>query len=202
MRPALHDLERFLHDRSLRPLVQAAIVHYQFEAVHPFGDGNGRVGPLLTPLVLVERGLLPQLLLCLSAYVERPGDAYYDRLLHVSTHGEWVAWITYFLRGVRDQAESAADLADRLLALQTKHREALQAARRTANALALVDHLFVNPIVSASSVRRALGVSAPTALNTIRILGKAGILREITGRKWGMAFRADGLLALLRADDR
>jgi Fic family protein len=201
MREALDDFERLLHERTLRPLIQAAIVHYQFEAIHPFGDGNGRVGRLLALLFLAERGLLPQPLLYLSAYFERTRSTYYDLLLRVSTHGDWTAWLTYFLDGVRVQARNAADLADRLLALQARYRTALQSARRTANSLALVDHLFANPIVSAASVQRALGLSAPTALSTIRSLEQEGIVREITGRRWGMAFQADEILQLLRGED-
>jgi Fic family protein len=201
MREALDDFERFIHERTLRPLIQAAMVHYQFEAIHPFGDGNGRVGRLLALLFLAERGLLPQPLLYLSAYFERTRSTYYDLLLRVSTHGDWTGWIIYFLEGVRIQAANAADLADRLLALQATYRTALQSARRTANALALVDHLFVNPIVSASSVQRALGLSAPTAMSTIRILEKEGIVREVTGRRWGMAFQADEVLRVLRGED-
>lgn len=201
MRDALDDFERFLHERTLRPLIQAAVAHYQFEAIHPFGDGNGRLGRLLVLLFLAERGLLPQPLLYLSAYFERTRSTYYDLLLRVSTHGDWTSWITYFLEGVRVQAGNASDLADRLLGLQAHYRTTLQSSRRTANALALVDHLFVNPIVSAASVQRALGLSAPTALSTIRILEQEGIVREITGRRWGMAFQADEILQLFRGED-
>jgi Fic family protein len=201
MRERLDDFERFLHDRTHRPLVQAAVVHHLFEAIHPFGDGNGRVGRLLVLLFLAERGLLPQPLLYLSAFFERTRGTYYDLLLRVSTHGDWDAWLRYFLEGVRVQATDAADRADRLLALHAGYREELQRSRTTANALALVDHLFVNPIVSASSVERALHVSAPTARATIRALEERGFVREITGRKWGMAFQADEILQLLRGED-
>ena len=200
MRERLDDFERFLHERGLRPLVQAAVVHYQFEAIHPFGDGNGRVGRLLVLLFLAERGLLPQPLLYLSAFFERTRATYYDLLLRVSTHGDWDAWLRYFLEGVRVQAGDAAELADRLLALQARYREVLQGSRTTSNALALVDQLFANPIVSASSTQRVLGVSAPTALSTIRMLEKRGIVREITGRRWGMAFQADEIFELLRGE--
>ena len=198
----LNDLERFVRSESELPfLVRMALIHYQFEAIHPFGDGNGRVGRLLVLLFLAERGLLPQPLLYLSAYFERTRSTYYDLLLRVSTHGDWIGWITYFLEGVRVQAANATELADRLLGLQARYRTALQSARRTANSLALVDHLFVNPIVSASSVQRALGISAPTALATIRILEREGMVREVTGRKWGMAFQADEILELVRGED-
>lgn len=199
MRELLDDFERLLHDRAHRPLVQAAVVHHQFEAIHPFGDGNGRVGRLLVLLFLAERGLLPQPLLFLSAFFERTRSTYYDLLLRVSTHGDWDAWLRYFLEGVRAQASEAADLADRLLALHARYRQELQRSRTTANALALVDQLFINPIVSASSVQRALGVSAPTARAAIRALEERGIVREITGRSWGRVFHANEIFRLLRS---
>jgi len=200
MRERLDDFERFLHERTLRPLVQSAIAHHQFEAIHPFGDGNGRVGRLLVLLFLAERGLLPQPLLYLSAFFERTRSTYYDLLLRVSTHGDWDAWLRYFLEGVRVQATDAADRADRLLALHARYRDELQGSKATANALALVDHLFVNPIASASSVQRALGVSAPTARATIRTLEDRGIVHEITGKSWGRVFRAGEILQLLRSE--
>jgi cell filamentation protein, protein adenylyltransferase len=198
MQELLHDLEDFLHEKTLRPLVQAAIVHYQFEAIHPFGDGNGRVGRLLIPLFLRDRGLLPQPLLYLSAYFERSRFDYYEKLLRVSTHGDWNDWIFYFLRGVSIQAQEAADLADRLLALHKRYRESLQAKRVTANVLALIDALFENPLVYATRAEEILKVSAPTARATIGTLEKEGILREITDRRWRKIYRADAIYDLLR----
>lgn len=200
MRECLDDFERFLHDRSLRPLVQAAVVHYQFEAIHPFGDGNGRVGRLLMGVFLTERGLLSEPLLQLSPYIERTRGAYYDGLLRVSTHGDWDGWVCYMLEGVRIQADEAAALADRLLELQTRYRELLQSRRGTANAIALVDHLFVNPLVTARRARELLGVSDPTARATIRALERAGILREVTSRRWGQVFRADEIYGAIGAE--
>src|SRR5205814_8696393 len=106
--------EMFLHDRSLPPLYQAALMHYQFEAIHPFLDGNGRVGRLLITLFLVERKLLPTPLLYLSAFFEATRRDYYDRLLAVSQRGEWPGWIEYFLNGVARQAEDALSRAERI----------------------------------------------------------------------------------------
>jgi Fic family protein len=196
----LDDLERFLHEETLRPLVQAAILHYQFEAIHPFGDGNGRVGRLLIPLFLRDRGLLPQPLLYLSAYFERSRSEYYDKLLRVSTHGDWDDWIRYFLLGVSAQAREAADLADRLLALHNRYREELQAQHVTANALALIDALFENPLIYTKRAETVLGVSAPTARATIKTLEEQGVLREITNRNWRKLYQADEIYALLRGD--
>jgi Fic family protein len=198
MRDLLGDLDKFLNEEALRPLVQAAIVHYQFEAIHPFGDGNGRVGRLLVPLFLRDRGLLPQPLLYLSAYFERSRSEYYDRLLQVSTHGAWDDWIRYFLIGVSTQAQEAADLADRLLALHGRYREELQAKHVTANVLALIDALFENPLVYTKRAETVLGVSAPTARATIKALEDHGILREITNRNWRKIYEAEEIYSLLR----
>lgn len=201
MHRLLDDFERFLHEQErLRPLVQAAVMHYQFEAIHPFGDGNGRVGRLLVPLFLRDRGLLPQPLLYLSAYFERTRADYYEALMRVSTHGDWLTWIEYFLAGVRDQAQEAAALADRLVTLHQRYREKLQAAEVTANALALIDALFVNPLVDTKRAEEVLKVSAPTARATIKTLESHGILQEITGRSWGKIYEAGEIAALIRGD--
>jgi Fic family protein len=200
MNDLLYDFEHFLHERSLRPLIQAAVVHYQFEAIHPFGDGNGRVGRLLLTLFLRDRGLLPQPLLYLSAYFERNRADYYEGLMRVSTHGDWDRWIRFFLVGVRQQAKDAADLADSLLGLQASYREALQSAHVTSNTLALLDSLFMNPLIDTKLAISVLGVSAPTARATINVLARQSILREVTGRKWGKVYRADEIYSALRGD--
>jgi Fic family protein len=198
MRAALNDFEKFLHDQALPPLVVAALAHYQFEAIHPFGDGNGRIGRLLISLLLHERGLLPQPLLYISAYFERSGANYYDRLLRVSTHGDWLGWLTYFLDGVTMQAQAAVDDAERLLDLQARYHDLLSAARARQAAHQLVDHLFINPYVAAPRAAEVLGVSPPTARAAIRDLEAQGILRELTGRKWGQLFLADDVLQAAR----
>jgi Fic family protein len=198
MERCLDDFERFIHEDSLLPLVQAAVLHYQFEAIHPFGDGNGRVGRLLIALFLRDRGLLPQPLLYLSAYFERTRDEYYDRLMAVSTDGDWDGWLSYFLAGVSVQAQEAADLADRLLAMQERYRAELMDSHVTANVLALVDQLFINPLVTTRRVQNLLGVSAPTARAAIKTLEQEGILRETSGRNWGRVYQADEVDRLLR----
>lgn len=201
MRGCLDELEAFMHDRSLPPLVQAAVLHYAFEAIHAFGDGNGRVGRLLNGLFLHERELLSQPLLYLSAYFEGTVSTYYELLMRVSTHGDWDTWLNYFLRGVRDQAADAARLADALLSLQSAYRERLQVARATTNVMALSDQLFVTPVVTTASVQRALGVTAPTARASIRALEQHEILHERTGRKWRRIYDAREVLDLLRGPD-
>lgn len=198
MAACLDDLDKFMHDRTLRPLVQAAVLHYQFEAIHPFGDGNGRVGRLLMGLFLNERELLPQPLLYLSAYFERTRDVYYDGLFRVSTDGDWDGWIRYVLAGVRVQADAAIVLADRLQELNGQYRERLLAANATSNALALADHVFISPYVTIPMVRDRMGVTHPTARAAIRALEEQGILNERDpGRKWGKVFTADDVYALI-----
>lgn len=199
MKRLLEDLDEFLNEEALRPLAQAAVVHYQFEAIHPFGDGNGRVGRLLIPLFLRNRGLLPQPLLYLSAYFERSRPEYYERLLRVSTHGDWDGWIRYFLIGVSRQAGEAIDLADKLLALHNRYREELQAERVTANVLRLIDALFENPLIYTKRAEMVLGVSAPTARATIKALEDHGVLREITDRNWKKIYEANEIYSLLRS---
>jgi Fic family protein len=198
MKIALSNLEAFLHDDSLPPLVVAALSHYQFEAIHPFGDGNGRVGRLLISLLLHERGLLPQPLLYISAYFERSGAEYYDRLLRVSTHGDWHGWLTYFVEGVEVQSQAAVEDAERLLDLQSRYRELLAQAKARAGARALIDQLFVNPYTTATRAAGLLDVSGPTARAAIHDLVEQGILREITGKKWGQIFLADEILQAAR----
>lgn len=202
MNECLNDLDHFMNDRSLPPLVQMAVVHYQFEAIHPFGDGNGRVGRLLMGIFLNERGLLPEPLLYLSAYLERSREAYYDGLMRVSTHGDWDGWLRYLLEGVRVQADEAIFLADRLEELTARYRNQLRDARATVNALALVDHLFVAPFVTAKSVTDVLRVSHPTARATIRALEEIGILREQDpSRRWGKAFVATEIYSAIRGEE-
>jgi Fic family protein len=197
----LGDLEGFLHDDTLPPLVQVALAHYQFEAIHPFRDGNGRVGRLLVSMFLCERGLLPQPLLYLSAYFERTRADYYDLLMRVSTHGEWDAWVRYFLEGVRAQATEAVEDTQRLLSLRERYRASLTKAKARPTAMQLLDGLFVNPYLTVRAASEKLEVSDPTARAAIAALFDQGILVEVSGRKWGKLFLAAELLTALRGHD-
>src|SRR5436309_5025335 len=146
MTQALRDFEKYLHEPPvLPPLVRLALIHYQFEAIHPFLDGNGRIGRLLITLLLCAEGLLPQPLLYLSAYFERHRLEYYRLLLAVSQSGGWSEWICFFLRGVAEQSNDAIRRSDRLLQLMQDYRERLQSARTSALLLQLVDRLFMTP---------------------------------------------------------
>ena len=188
----LSDWERFLHERHQLPdLVQCALMHEQFEAIHPFLDGNGRVGRLLITLFLTERGRLFQPLLYLSAYFEAHRQAYYDALQRVRTDGDWAGWLGFFLRGVEETAREAVHQASRLTDLYDAFRLRL---RQKPNALALLDELFVNPYVTVSRAARALKVSDPTARQAIVLLEGAGLLEEISGRSWRRLYLARPIL--------
>jgi Fic family protein len=192
MNDLLDDWERFLHDRDSFPdLIQAAIMHAQFEAIHPFLDGNGRVGRLLITLFLVERRRLPEPLLYLSAFIEAHRNDYYDLLQRVHTHGDWEGWLRYFLTGVAEIAMEASRRAEALLAMRDRLRADLIKKPRAA---ALVDHLFANPYVTVARAARLLKVTNPTARNAVEALVKHGVLVEQSGRQWGRMYLAKPIL--------
>jgi Fic family protein len=195
MHEALKEWERFLHDRETLPdLVQCALIHEQFEAIHPFLDGNGRVGRLLITLFLCERKRLSEPLLYLSAYFESNRAHYYDALQAVRTEGDWPSWLRYFLTGVDQAARWAATQARDLVATRERFRAQLGASARD---LALLDELFRQPYVTVASASRILGVSSPTAAKAIKRLEAAGLLVEVTGREWGRVFEAKPILEIL-----
>lgn len=189
---SLHDWERFLHVRGELPdLVQCAIVHEQFEAIHPFLDGNGRLGRLLVTLFLAERGRLSQPLLYLSSYIEARKQEYYERLQRVRTDGDWPGWIRFFLDGVTETAREGIGQATRL----TELRESLRMRLRTKpKALALLDELFFNPFMTTPRAARLLNVTPPTARQAIQALQDAGLLQEAEGRSWRKLFLARPIL--------
>jgi Fic family protein len=192
MTALLSDWERYLHERGTVPdLVQCAIMHEHFEAIHPFLDGNGRVGRLLITLFLIERGRLAQPTLYLSDFIERHRSSYYDLLRRVRTEGDWISWIRYFLRGVETIAKDAAVRAQRLLGL----REGL--LRATGGAPELADRLLANPYITITDAAKVLEVTAPTAGRVVGNLVDRGILRETTGRNWGRIYVASEVLGAL-----
>jgi Fic family protein len=193
MHLALDMLEKFFHAPSDLPLLtRLGLIHYQFEAVHPFLDGNGRVGRLLISLLLRQWELLPHPLLYLSAYFERNRSEYYDRLLAVSRRGDWEGWLRFFLTGVRDQSREAAILVKNLQQLRERYHQQL-AGRRSAVRLAeAADFLLGNPIVSVRGLQVGLELADfKTAQRYIDTLEQAGILREVTGRRRNRLYRAN-----------
>jgi Fic family protein len=195
MHEALDRWEKFLHRRDEFPdLVQCALMHEQFETIHPFIDGNGRIGRLLITLFLIDRGRLREPVLYLSEYIESHREDYYARLQRVRTHGDWDAWLRFFLQGVAETAGHGVRQAKALTDLRQQWREKLA---KTPRAAALLDRLFANPYISASAAAAALDVSLPTARATITQLEKAGLLRETTRRNWGRMWLATPILEAL-----
>lgn len=183
MNDALSDLERFLHERDLPNLVALALAHYQFETIHPFLDGNGRIGRLLVPLALCQRGVLARPMLYLSEFFERHRSQYYHLLFESSATGDPIPWINFFLDGVAQQSRDAEERTVTLVDLQRDIREELLAARVTNTTMRLAESLLDRPYVTAKRVTRQFDVSAPTAQKAIVSLVDQGILTEITGRK-------------------
>jgi Fic family protein len=174
----LGNLERYIHQpHEYPPLVRAALVHYQFEAIHPFQDGNGRIGRLLIVLCLLHWKVLRCPLLWLSAYFERHRDQYYDHLLAVSQRGAWREWLMFFLRGVYQESVDALRRVEAVMDLQQKWRNRLLATRqRSAKAMKMLEHLFVWPAVTIPQVQGLLGVSYRAAKMLVERLIAAGIL--------------------------
>jgi len=180
MATALDQLERYIHEPSqLPPLVEIGMIHYQFETIHPFLDGNGRLGRLLIAFLLVERDLLPQPLLYLSAYFERHRSDYYDRLQAVRERGEMTQWLDFFIAGVREQAAEAVRCAEELADLRETYRVRLSGSR--SRAIEVVDLLFQNPVLVASRVASELSVTGQSAMNHLRRLQTEGIVQELPG---------------------
>jgi Fic family protein len=198
MRQALQSLETYLRSPSpLPPLVRIALVHYQFEAIHPFLDGNGRVGRLLVSLLLQEWGLLPQPLLYLSAYFERERDGYYDSLASVSLAGGWERWVRFFLRGVEVESRDVVDRALRLADLRAAHHERVRGAQGEMQPASLVDHLFERPALDIAGAKERLGVTFGAAAHHVQRLIDVGILQEVTRRDRNRVFVAWEILDLL-----
>jgi Fic family protein len=178
MNGALADMEKFWHATSPLPFVmRLALVHYQFETIHPFLDGNGRIGRLLIILMLCAEKVLPQPMLYLSAYFERNRTEYYQRLLAVSQDGRWTEWISFFLRGVAEQSRDAITRSEKLLALWKDYRSKLQSVRSSALLLKLVDRLFTHPYLTVVVAQKVLKVTYRAAQLNVEKLVDAGILR-------------------------
>ncbi len=182
--PLLDNLEHFLNQPGDVSIVaQLAIAHYQFEAIHPFFDGNGRLGRLMIAFMLHARDVLPKPMLYLSAYFEEHDREYRDHLLAVSQHAAWDAWILFVAEGIREQAGDVVARTNQLLQLQTTYRHNLQEKGHSANALRLVDQLFTSPYITATGVAAILDVTFKTAGNTIDRLMEEHILQELDPRR-------------------
>jgi Fic family protein len=199
---AMSDLEKFHHDAEceLPLLVRVALEHYQFETIHPFRDGNGRIGRLLIVLSLIERGRLPAPLLYPSRYFERNREQYADLLLRVSQKSDFVAWIQFVLRGLVESADDARVQVEGLLGLRERLQAKFQAARSSALLLKLVDRLFQSPAITLGDAARVLEVTPAAANANVHKLVEAGILTEVTGRKRNQIFVAKDIVAFIREE--
>ncbi|PAT39521.1 cell filamentation protein Fic [Vandammella animalimorsus] len=193
------DLEKFWHNQMIAVphLVRIAISHYQFETIHPFLDGNGRIGRLLIPLYLVSNGLLAKPSLYLSDFFERHRGSYYDALTRVRASGDMGHWVRFFLQGVLETATKGRDTFSKVLALRTDvEQRILTLGKRVPNARATLNLLYRRPMVASSDLERELQVSAPTAQALIKDLIRLGILVEITGQNRWRLYAFDAYLNL------
>jgi Fic family protein len=199
MKKALHEFELFLHrERQLPDLVHVGLAHAQFETVHPFLDGNGRVGRLLITFLLVYRGVMHRPLLYLSLYLKRHRAEYYDRLMGVRESGDWEGWMRFFLKGVAETAAEATSTARAILALREQHRALVQEEGLGFNGIRLVESLYENPLVHIKLAADLLDVHYVTASKLVERFVELKLLSEITGRKRDRIFSYDPYLALFR----
>jgi len=187
----LSDLEKYIHrDEDLPLLVRAALVHVQFETIHPYLDGNGRIGRLLVTLLLEHWKLLSEPLLYLSLFFKRHRAEYYRLLNAVRLEGDWESWVSFFLEGVSTIADEAVDTARDLFILVNKDRaRVLSAPNASVMAARLLDQLPRHPIMTIPAVVKLLETTKPTAAKAVTVLEEVGILRETTGRRRDRAFR-------------
>lgn len=196
---ALGDLENFLHATDdLPPLVKIALAHVQFETIHPFLDGNGRVGRLLITFLLTERGVLHKPVLYLSHYFKQHRQTYYEHLQAVRDQGAWEAWLAFFLRGVIEVAGEAAETARRILQLREQHRSAIttQLGRAAGNGHKVLESLFDRPIVAVNDVQKMTGTTYAAANILVSRLVTLGVLSEMTGYARNRRFRYAPYIAL------
>jgi len=193
------DLELFWHNEEITVphLIRVAISHYQFETIHPFLDGNGRIGRLLIPLYLINHKLLTKPSLYLSAYFERNRASYYDALMQVRIGNDLIHWIRFFLTGVMEIAAAGRDVFRKILDLRIKtEKQVFSLGKRAAKAKAALDFLYRQPLVDAIALEQELGISRATAHNLINEFAGLGILMETTGQQRGRIFSFDDYLRL------
>lgn len=198
---AMGDLENYLNSKlSLPLLVKCGLAHGQFEMIHPFLDGNGRLGRLLITFLLCQQAVLKRPLLYLSAYFKENQDEYYARLYAISNEGDWEGWLKYFLKGVGQVSREATDTARAIIAMREEHRQVIQKEVAGRNGQPLLDHLCQNPVVMVASIERYLGVSYVTANNLAHAFEGLGILEEVTQRPRSKIYLYRPYLDILNRD--
>lgn len=199
MHLALDDLEKFIHANSDIPaIVRAGLIHYQFEAIHPFLDGNGRMGRLLTDMLFYQWGYLAHPVLNLSVYFDRYRFQYYDFLLSVSQEGKWKEWLSFFLRGVTEQSKRAVYSIKRLQEIRQNYQVYIDQDRNAARMAAVIDYLFTRPMLSAKQLSNDIGMPFKTAVDYLNKLEKQGLVREITGYARNRIYQADEVLQVVK----
>lgn len=198
----MSDLERFVHDTriELPQLIRIALTHYQFETIHPFQDGNGRVGRLLITLQLCDGARLTKPLVYVSGHFEKHRAEYYDRLLAVSMVGDWVGWILFFLEAIESTCRDALRRSDDLLQLQQEYHARVRVPRASALLPKIIDQLFVQQWLTVSVVSRECGITPPAATGLIRKLEAVDIIREVTGARYGRTWFAPGVIDIIRRE--
>jgi Fic family protein len=197
----LSDWERFLNEETrIPPLVQCALMHYQFEAIHPFLDGNGRVGRLLIVLFLYSSGHLPSPVLYLSPFFERHRAEYYEHLRGVTERGDWNSWLEFFLRGVIIQCRDAFVRSARLLRFHEESRILLVQHRAPPSAHKLLEEIFLNPATTPAMAAERMSMTVMSATRAIQALAERNIIEEVTGRRRDRVFVARRLLHAIEAD--
>jgi Fic family protein len=197
-------LEKFLHDDPVKTpaLIKAALTHVQFETIHPFLDGNGRVGRLLIPMILHQEQVLHYPLLHLSLFFKEHRARYYELLQEVRLHGNWEAWIDFFLQGVRDIAErTVTDIRGALTLFEQDSERIRQMGRPARSCLRIHDRLRVRPVTSIAALTSATGMSPTTVASSLARLAEIGVVREITGSKYGRLYAYSGYLGILAPQD-
>ena len=190
--PALSALERFIHSEERLPvLIRIGLVHVQFETIHPFLDGNGRVGRLIITLLLCESNVLSQPVLYISHYLKANRQRYYELLQAVRDNGRWEEWLKFFLEGIRAVSDEATETSRQIVALRERHRKLITEifGRAAGNGLTLLEDLFLHPVVSVNYVSRLLGITHAGANAIVRRMVDVGVLTEITGQVRNRAFR-------------
>ena len=201
MKDALDKFEKFLHEDSLPVLIHTGLAHAQFETIHPFLDGNGRVGRLLITFLLCQRKVLHRPLLYLSHYLKLHRAEYYDRLMAIRNEGNWEGWLKFFLRGVEEVSEEAIDTSRRIFTLREEHRELITSSRgiSAGSGMQLLDYLYEQPIVNVRIVEKRLKSSFVTANKLVEQFVKLEILRETTGGQRNRRYSYVPYLALFES---
>ena len=199
----MSDLEKFANDdlNTLPDLLKIALIHYQFETIHPFLDGNGRVGRLLITLYLVSKGILKKPILYLSDFFERNKQLYYDNLMRARTHNDLAQWYKFFLAGVIETSKKGTQTFDGILQLQKTLDEKIKTLKsRSGDARKVIDYLFQRPIIDAVKVAEVTDKTQSTAYKLIESMEDLGIIKEITGAQRGKLYSFEEYLSLFEVD--